>query len=92
MARIEQQPAIMVQMTMLLNESEMRALDALTGYDIEEFLKVFYEKMGQSYLKPHESGLRSLFKAVRTEIPPILERARKARAAFDSPPGITVVA
>lgn len=47
-----------------LDEKEICALDALVGYGIDPFLKVFYEKMGRAYLEPHEAGLRSLFETV----------------------------
>lgn len=50
--------------TLVLNEEEIRAIDALTGYGIESFLKVFYERLGRAYLQPHEAGLRSFFESV----------------------------
>lgn len=49
--------------TLSINEQELMALDALRGYGIDTFLKVFYEHLGTSYLKPHEDGLRSFFSA-----------------------------
>lgn len=48
-----------------LNEVEARALHALTVYGEKSFLNVFYEKLGTPYLKPHEEGLISLFKAIK---------------------------
>lgn len=48
-----------------LNDAEVEALDALAGYGVDSFLKVFYEKLGRAYMEPHEAGLRSLFKAVQ---------------------------
>jgi hypothetical protein len=50
---------------LILNESELRALDALFGYSIEAFLKTFYDQMGRAYLEPHEAGLRSLAETVQ---------------------------
>lgn len=50
--------------TITFGESELRALDAMTGYGVEAFLKVFYEKLGKSYMQPHEQGLRDLFAAI----------------------------
>lgn len=50
--------------TLTLNAEELAALDALVGYGIKPFLEVFYKHMGESYLKPHESGLVSLFKRI----------------------------
>ncbi len=70
-----------ISVTIELTESEMRALDGLFGYDVDGFLKVFYEKMGQAYLKPHEGGIRSLHCTVRAALAgPIatIDAARKA--------------
>lgn len=45
---------------LIINESELKALDALFCYGIDNFLKIFYSQMGRSYLEPHEKGIRSL--------------------------------
>ncbi len=52
-----------------LTKGEAMALAAIAGYNIEGFLGLFYEKMGQSYLRPHEQSLRNLFSKIRSEIP-----------------------
>ena len=62
-----------------LSEVELRALDALVGYGVEPFLKVFYEKLGKAYMQPHEAGLRSLFKAIGEGVHPQLSRIDAAR-------------
>jgi hypothetical protein len=67
---------------MKLTESEARALDALVGYGFKETIKVFYEHLGTSYMKPHEKGLESLFDSVRKEIPRHLSRIDKTRKGF----------
>lgn len=67
---------------MQFNEAELRALDALVGYGVEGFLKVFYAQIGQHYMKPHEAGLRLLFKSVREIVPGILHRTDDARSVF----------
>lgn len=61
-----------------LNEDEIAALDALIGYGVEPFLKVFYEKLGRSYLEPHAAGLRSFFEGVR-DAGGIVQKAKDAR-------------
>lgn len=66
-----------------LTELEMKALKGLTCYSDEAFLEYFYKNMGTSYLKPYEAGLKSFFKSVRQEIPPILNKAQKARDIFN---------
>lgn len=65
-----------------LNESESRALEAITLYGSDKFLEFFYEKLGRSYLEPHEKGIRSLFATITDQLPPHLKKADKARAAF----------
>jgi hypothetical protein len=86
MARIDCHPSIAAEITIRLNEDEAAALDALVGYGVEEFLKVFYEKLGRAYLGPHENGLRSLFVSVRTgdaSVASFLKAARDARQLFN---------
>lgn len=55
-----------------LNEPEIRALDAMVGYGVEAFIKAFYEKLGQAYMRDHEGGLRSLFEAIEKQVRPEL--------------------
>lgn len=68
-----------VKASMVLSEVELRALDALAGYGIEPFLKVFYAQMGKHYLQPHEAGLRALFKTIATVTPGPLRQATNHR-------------
>ncbi len=82
MATITEQPRIELTVTFKLNEEEIRALDALVGYGVDSFLKVFYEHMGKHYLQPHEKGLRSLFESTRETIPQMLQRTKAARDSF----------
>lgn len=83
MAKIATASTVALEVTLALTESEARALEALTGYDVDGFLKSFYTSMGRHYLEPHESGLRSLFKSVRELIPSQLSRVDAARAVFN---------
>lgn len=83
MAKITHKPTVQVSATFLLDEGELRALDALVGYGIKPFLEAFYEKMGRSYLEPHEAGLVRLFESFRTSVPPLLARADEARKSFN---------
>lgn len=50
---------------LVLDEVELRALDALAGYGADSFIAAFYKVMGEHYLRPHEAGLRSFLEAVR---------------------------
>jgi hypothetical protein len=83
MAAIEGRPKIELQVTIALTEAEARALDGLVGYGDDAFVKAFYESLGQHYLKPHEAGLRSLFRSVRAQLPCVLDRVNAARKAFE---------
>ena len=86
MSQIIIQPSVKFQVTLVLTEQECRALDGLTGYDMDDFLRVFYTHMGKHYLMPHEAALRDFFANVRKTIPGALsdlERVRnKMNAAF----------
>lgn len=62
-----------------LNEQEVRALDAMFGYGVEEFLKTFYSHMGEHYLKPNEAGIRSLFETVRGLMSGPIDKINEAR-------------
>lgn len=50
--------------TISLNASEIKALDALAGHGVDNFIALFYKNMGRAYLEPHEAGLRTFLKAV----------------------------
>ena len=82
MASFEGRAQIELQIVMVINEEEARALDALAGYGTEKFLDAFYEKMGTAYMKPHAKGLSSLFEAVRMRLPHVLERKSQADKVF----------
>ncbi len=69
-------------MSILLNESEARALDALVGYGDDAFIQEFKEKLGEHYIRDHEQGLRSLFQRLRQALPSELARIDEARRAF----------
>lgn len=55
-----------------LTEPEIRALDALVGYGIDPFIKAFYEKLGEAYMRDHEGGLRTLFESINKQVRPEL--------------------
>ncbi len=82
MARLISTPRLDLNIQFELSYQEAAALDALAGYGHDEFLKVFYEKMGKHYLQPHENGLRSLFKSVREQLPAIVSRFEDARGVL----------
>lgn len=86
MTRFLTKPVVVTTATIEVTEVEMRALDALAGYGDDAFMKVFYEHLGEHYMKPHDAGMRSFLKSVRSEIPCVLQRINKARHAFKEHP------
>jgi hypothetical protein len=67
-----------------LTEPEARALLALTAYGTDDFLKFFYQHMGQSCLGPHEAGLRTLFETSKLVISPLLKQVSAGRDAMQA--------
>lgn len=81
-SRLRQAPRVELDVDIRLTLHEVLALEALVGYGVEPFLKVFYEKMGRHYLQPHERGIRSLFETIATDLAPLKKRAENAWTAF----------
>jgi hypothetical protein len=65
--------------TLTLNESEIRAFDALVGYGDDAFIEAFKEKLGETYIRKHEAGLKSVFAAIRAQVLPALADIDQAR-------------
>lgn len=82
MAKYKSGAKVDFTVNMNMNESEARALEAITGYEVDDFLKFFYAHLGKHYLEPHEDGLRELFTTIRDEIPKHLKRVDAAYNAF----------
>lgn len=82
MAKIVDRYSLDVQVQLTINLEEARALDALSGYGVETFIKVFYEKLGEAYMKTHERGLRSFLTSIKSDIPPILGKVDKVAKVF----------
>jgi hypothetical protein len=68
--------------TLELSEKEVKALDGIFGYDVEQFLKVFYERMGKAYVQPHEEGVRALHATIRQQLAGPIREYEKARKAL----------
>jgi len=83
MALIQENARIEFSLTMTISESEARALDALVGYGTDEFIRVFYEKLGKAYMEPHEAGLREFFKTTRLSLGSAFKRFDDARSVFN---------
>lgn len=71
--------SVELKVTLELTEQEARALDGIFGYDVEAFLKVFYQRMGKAYVQPHEAGVRSLHATMRSILGKPLQMISDAR-------------
>lgn len=79
MAKAITKPKITVSITIEIDESEARALDALAGYGDNSFIEMFYKSLGKHYMQPYEDGLRSFLKTIRGVVAPALNHVDAAR-------------
>lgn len=84
MAQITQKPKVEVLTQFIITEEELRALDALSGYGDDAFIKHFYDHLGKAYMAKHEVGLRTFLKSIRELAPSIIARTDAARKAFEN--------
>jgi hypothetical protein len=95
MANIDLRASVSVTVQFTISEEEARALDALVGYGDDSFIKeyedhffkIFYTRLGEHYMKPHEKGLRKFFQSIRDIMPGLLSRTDKARKTFNGEEG-----
>lgn len=78
MAKTKVVATINAEIHISLTTEEANALNALTLYGTDDFLKMFYQHLGSSYLKPHEVGLKSLFETARSSIPILINKLQSA--------------
>ncbi len=71
--------SINMEVNLKLTEIEVRALDALAGYGVKQFLETFYKQMGKTYLQPHEKGLIDLFEKIRKTCPKVIAETEISR-------------
>lgn len=79
MSQLIPKPSLTFSAQITLTEDELRALNGIFGYDVEVFLKVFYEKMGRAYVQPFEKGVRSLHKTIREQTAPQIQTVNDCR-------------
>lgn len=80
---ITEHPKIDLNLSFTINEKEAKALDALVGYDFNNFLKVFKTNLGEHYMNGHEETLKEIFYKFRNEISPALSKLETARKVFN---------
>lgn len=85
MAKITNKPKVELELTFTINEAEARALDALVGYNYDDFIAIFKEKLGKHYIEKDnaEDGLRLFFESIRKIMPGYLSQLEKAKKAFN---------
>jgi hypothetical protein len=82
MAKLEVRPRIDVEIVFSINESEARALYALSRYGDDTFISVF-EKLGNAYMREHEQGLRSFLESIHGVVGVGLQNLDAAKRVFD---------
>lgn len=60
--------------TLTLTPNEAKALEAVTQYGANDFLQVFYEKLGRTQLEPYETEIRQLFDSIRLQLRPAITK------------------
>lgn len=82
MAQATVNPKLDISISFTINEEEARALDALSGYGDDAFIKAFKEKLGEAYMKNHEQGLRSFLRSIRAIVSGGLATLEQSRQLF----------
>ena len=82
MAQVMVNPKLDISISFTVNEQEARALDALSGYGDDAFIKAFKENLGEAYIRNHEEGLRSFLRSVRAIVSGGLATLEQARQLF----------
>jgi hypothetical protein len=73
-----------MEATFTINEREARAMDALVGYGGADFIKVFQQSLGKSYLAGYENDLIKLFEKWRSDIGTYLYQLDEARKVLSN--------
>ncbi len=85
MAKAQAKFKLDVQIDFSINEQEALALEALSGYGADAFVKAFYEQLGSAYMLKHEAGLREFLTTIREVITPALAGVKSARESLKQP-------
>jgi len=80
MATISSKLEIELTVNLTLSEIEARALQAMTVYGVDSFLKGYYKQLGKHHIKPYEEGFRILFPSINKQLSSHFDKVDKARA------------
>ena len=67
------------EITLNIDETEARALDAMFSYGADAFLAGFEKCLGKTCVEPHKAGIRRLHDTIRKELSPCLATMSEAR-------------
>ncbi len=81
--KIVGRPSVSLDVVISLTEDEAGALQAISAYGDDIFIRKFYDEVGRSCLEPHEKGLRSLLTACSEQLGVLLAKAQAARKVFE---------
>lgn len=79
MAKLTARSVVTISVAFEVDESEARALDAMSGYGDDAFVKAFYDNLGKAYMQEHEAGLRRFLSTIRNVVGPALSQVDEAR-------------
>ena len=86
MAKLLCRPQVRFDITLTIDEEEMEALFDLAGYGVkhfQEFLEIFYAKLGKAYLDRNKEALKRFFETVYAEHCKVEGLVNKVREACD---------
>lgn len=87
-AELKSSIELQAKFTIELTEIEAKALNEMTKYGIEAFLKGYKKCLGSHYIAPHERGLRDLFVTIGSTLPREIKKLddiKKAISFIDNP-------
>ena len=82
MALINSRHSIHLKFSFEIDEEEAQALNAISQYGDDAFIKAFAEKLSPESMRLHQKGLRKFLKSCRESIPHVLEKTESARREF----------
>lgn len=82
-SKVKSDVKIDIKISVELTLSEARALNEITSYNVNDFLKIFYQHVGKSYLHPHEAGVIQLFKTAKELLGSEINKADKIIASVN---------
>lgn len=85
MAILQAKPTIIMDVTLRINEYEIRALQAITVYGLEALMQNIKPFLPADDFKKHKPGLETFFKGVSDLAQPMINNVEKARYVFTHP-------